>query len=188
MSQADQKIRGAELLSRRPQTLSPACHTALRTLRDVERIIPSGRLPSRTDSRVWNADVCAGQVCLGPLPHSVDRSRGPPAYPLETPAQASSFYGVLYLSGQAILLQGGAAQGGVKFQKYHHPSKPATAKRATPPKNHAKNKNASLQSSFRMGSSPLEYCAAPTWPCPTRSARDERLAFEAWLRQPSGRI
>jgi hypothetical protein len=29
---------------------------------------------------------------------------------------SSENYGVLYLSGQATLLQGGAAQGGVKFQ------------------------------------------------------------------------
>ena len=31
-------------------------------------------------------------------------------------------YGVLYLSGQASWLQGGAAQGGVKFQKYRAPN------------------------------------------------------------------
>jgi hypothetical protein len=60
-------------------------------------------------------------------------------------------YGVLYLSGQTSLLQGGAAQGGVKFQKYCAPNQPASAKRATPPKKHATNISALLLSSLRMG-------------------------------------
>ena len=63
-------------------------------------------------------------------------------------------YGVLYLSGQASWLQGGAAQGGVKFQKYRAPNQPARAKRATPPKKHATNTSAPLLSSPRMGRCP----------------------------------
>ena len=63
-------------------------------------------------------------------------------------------YGVLYLSGQASLLQGGAAQGGVKFQKYYDPNQPASAKRATPPKKHATNTSAPLLSSPRMDRCP----------------------------------
>src|SRR6185436_7218545 len=69
-------------------------------------------------------------------------------------AQAPRSYGVLYLSGQASSLQGGAAQGGVKFQKYRAPNQPASAKRATAPKKHATMTNAPLLSSLRMGRCP----------------------------------
>ena len=63
-------------------------------------------------------------------------------------------YGALYLSGQTSLLQGGAAQGGVKFQKYCAPNQPASANRATPPRKHATNTSALRLSSSRMSECP----------------------------------
>jgi hypothetical protein len=47
-------------------------------------------------------------------------------------------YGVLYLSGQTSLPQGGAAQGGVKSQKYRDPNQPARANSAVAPMNQAR--------------------------------------------------